>query len=78
MNGRALAGHPCWSWLAADLSRLQPRVMVTLGAVVGQALSLTLPADQRHFVTVAEGCPAVLLAARLGHCRAGSGSRVCG
>jgi len=41
MNGRALAGHPCWSWLAADLSRLQPRVMVTLGAVVGQALSLT-------------------------------------
>lgn len=28
----------CWPWLAAELSRLQPRVVVTLGATAGQAL----------------------------------------
>jgi DNA polymerase len=28
----------CWPWLAAELSRLAPRVVVTLGATAGQAL----------------------------------------
>ena len=28
----------CWPWLAAELSRLRPRVVVTLGATAGQAL----------------------------------------
>jgi uracil-DNA glycosylase len=28
----------CWPWLAAELSRLQPSVVVTLGATAGQAL----------------------------------------
>jgi uracil-DNA glycosylase len=28
----------CWPWLAAELARLQPRVVVTLGATAGQAL----------------------------------------
>jgi uracil-DNA glycosylase len=28
----------CWPWLAAELSRLPPRVVVTLGATAGQAL----------------------------------------
>ena len=28
----------CWPWLAAELSRLTPQVLVTLGAVAGQAL----------------------------------------
>jgi uracil-DNA glycosylase family 4 len=28
----------CWPWLAAQLSRLQPSVVVTLGATAGQAL----------------------------------------
>jgi DNA polymerase len=28
----------CWPWLAAELSRLEPRVLVTLGATAGRAL----------------------------------------
>jgi DNA polymerase len=28
----------CWPWLAAELTRLQPRVVVTLGTTAGQAL----------------------------------------
>ena len=28
----------CWPWLAAELARLNPRVVVTLGATAGQAL----------------------------------------
>ena len=28
----------CWPWLAAELSRLNPDVVVTLGATAGQAL----------------------------------------
>jgi uracil-DNA glycosylase len=28
----------CWPWLAAELSRLEPSVVVTLGATAGQAL----------------------------------------
>jgi len=28
----------CWPWLAAELSRLTPEVVVTLGATAGQAL----------------------------------------
>lgn len=28
----------CWPWLAAELSRLAPRVVVPLGAIAGQAL----------------------------------------
>lgn len=29
--------HACWPWLAAELSRLDPRVVVTLGATAGRA-----------------------------------------
>ena len=28
----------CWPWLAAELARVRPRVVVTLGATGGQAL----------------------------------------
>jgi uracil-DNA glycosylase len=28
----------CWPWLAAELARLNPRLVVTLGAIAGQAL----------------------------------------
>ena len=28
----------CWPWLAAELARVEPRLVVTLGAIAGQAL----------------------------------------